>query len=132
MASIPSFICHPEALLSTKKGLKEFYKAKCVKDQGTLNNLQERIIRKNFNPDVVKSFDAVKDFILSVTRSYIAAAVLHHFGMQDEHSMPTRNTLPQDSSDEEKREWLQTNLRDLARQTCLPGMHGEVEGNQRM
>jgi hypothetical protein len=69
----------------------ELYSVHSTSEIGTLKFMQERLHRESVNCDVKKAYDADKEFLVAVTDVYVAAAVMHHFGLQEYTDAPTKN-----------------------------------------
>lgn len=75
---------------------------KKVFEKGTLNGEKIKINRSSVHEDVKNHYDDDKDFIVSFVKSYIAAALMEYFGMQDMDSPLTKHKPPSDPSELKK------------------------------
>lgn len=71
-------------------------------DKGTLNGEKVKINRSSVNEDVKNHYDDDKDFMVSFVKSYIAAALMEYFGIQDIASPLTKNKPPSNPSEIKK------------------------------
>ena len=86
---------------------KQLFKDSSIAEIGTMKCEATRILRSSVNPNVNEHYDADRDFIVSYVDCYIVEAVMHHFGMEDALSVPTRHQPPSAwKSKSEKQTWL--------------------------
>ena len=74
---------------------KQLYNEQSTAEIGTMKCEATRILRASVNPNVNEHFEADKDFIVSFVDSYIVAAVMDYFGLEDVHDVPSKNQLPE-------------------------------------
>ena len=67
------------------KGLMQVSTLKCEK---------EGILRHSVENNMMKAYDANKDFTESFENAYMAEATMQYFGMEETNDMPTRNAPP--------------------------------------
>ena len=92
---------------------KQLFRDSSSTDVGTMKCEADTILRSNVN--VNEHYNADRDFIVYFVDCYIVEAVLHYFGMEDSHSVPTKNKLPSSASKEDKWLWLIGAFSDIVR-----------------
>ena len=103
---------------------RRLWKDDSQRDMGTMNSEATRIFRHSVDPDVMKAYDADKEFILSFAHAYIIEAAMDFFGMAERNDMPTRNIPPQFANDHEKRLWAYEMMGKIIDSYVFPAWSG--------
>lgn len=82
-------------------------------DVGTMKCEKERITRHSVDPNVMKAYDADKDYTESCINAYMIEAVMQFFGMEERNDAPTKNQPPNFQSCEEEKEWVLNTVGEL-------------------
>nr|XP_054757175.1 uncharacterized protein LOC129263286 [Lytechinus pictus] len=77
---------------------KVLYSTKSARDPGTLYASRNFLRATNVPASPLKDVNASVEFLTRYSESLIVAAALHHFGMEDVNSQPTRNIIDKDST----------------------------------
>ncbi len=90
---------------------RQLFKESSAQEIGTMKSVASRIQRTNVDLDVRKAYQADRDFTMTFVDAYIVEAVLHHFGMEDKFSQPSKNVPPTDPL--KWKEWMTSEFHKL-------------------
>ncbi len=103
-----------------KACINRLYNKTGIAEVGTLKGEITRTFRNDFNTDVIKAYDADKNFVLDFTAALQVEGIKHFFGIHDINQGPTKNIPPTFSSKKEKKEWVFTVVGEFVDKYIFP------------
>ncbi len=91
-----------------------------IAEVGTLKGEVNRTFRSSFNADVIKAYEADKQFILDYNAALQVEAVKHYFTILDVNQGPTQHIPPNFTSKQEKKEWVYKHYGEIVDRYIFP------------
>ena len=87
---------------------------------GTMKCEAERIFRHSVDTNVMKAYDADRDFALSFFGAYVVEAALSYFGMETRNDAPSKHVPPDMATDLEKTQWVMETIGKFVDEMVFP------------
>ena len=96
-----------------------------IAELGTLKCEVERTLRKSFDINVMKAYDADRDFVISYTKALIVEAAMDYFGLTERNDVPSSNVPPVFNDKENQKEWVYHHIGELIDNYIFPAWSGK-------
>ncbi|XP_061184242.1 uncharacterized protein LOC133192263 [Saccostrea echinata] len=115
-----------------KMVFKVFFNSTSVQEIGTLKSLQNRLSRTKIGENLNDNYDSNKDFFISVVDAYIIECIMEFFGMDDQHSRPTKHIPEEFGNDEEKQSWFFDTIGEMLDRYIFPTKQYPMRSEQQV
>ena len=102
---------------------RRLYDADSDLEQGTMRSEANRIHRFGIDPNVIKAYEADRDFFESFYRAYVVEGFRHYLNLEDTNDVPDGVPGPGCSQNEKDR-WIEANIGSYVDQEVLPAWSG--------